>query len=122
MGELRSTNVMSADFEIVSEEQAKDVGALQRALLAGCVVVVRGADLLPRGIIDSVSRLESPAAHVVVEPGHKVHEVLRAMHEAGARVAVVTGVSAATGRPDVLGVITERDIAKVAYTMAKLAD
>ena len=106
----------------MSEEEAKDVGALQRALAAGRVVVVTGADLSPRGVIDSVSRLDSPGAHVVVEPGHKVHEVQRAMHEAGARVAVVTGVSAATGRPEVLGVITERDIAKAAYTMAKLAD
>jgi hypothetical protein len=44
------------------------------------------------------------------------------MHEAEARIAVVTGISAATGRPEVLGVITEREIAKAAYTMAKLAD
>lgn len=122
MGELRSANVMSTDFQLVSEEQAKDVGALQRALLGGRVVVVQGADLLPRGVIDSASHLDSPAAPVVVEPGHKVHEVLRAMHEADARIAVVTGISAATGRPEVLGVITEREIAKAAYTMAKLAD
>jgi CIC family chloride channel protein len=122
MGELRSANVMSPDFQLVSEEEAKDADAVQRALLAGRVVVVRGADLSPRGIIDSVSRLESPAAHVVVGPGHKVHEVLRVMHEAGARVAVVTEVSAATGRPEVLGVITDRALANAAYTMARLAD
>src|SRR6266481_6092748 len=122
MGELRSANVMSADFEIVSEEQAKDVGALQRALLAGRVVVVRGADHRPRGVIDSASRFESAATHVLVEPGHRIHEVLRAMHEAEARVAIVTRVSATTGRPDVLGVITERDIAKAAYAIAKLVD
>ena len=122
MGELRSVNVMSADFQVVSEEQAKDVSALQQTLLAGRVVVVEGADLLPRGVIDSVSHLDSSAAPVVVEPGEKVHKVLRAMHEAEARVAVVTDVSAATGRPKVLGVITEREIAKAAYTMVKLAE
>jgi chloride channel protein, CIC family len=122
MGELRSANVMSTDFQLVSEEQAKDVGALERALRARRVVVVKGADPSPRAVIESVSQLDSPAPHVLVEPGHKVHEVLRAMHEAGARVAVVTGVSAATGRPEVLGVITERDIVNAAYVMAKLGD
>jgi hypothetical protein len=86
------------------------------------VVVVRGADLLPRGVIDSAHQFDTPAAHVLVAPGHKVHEVMRAMHEAGARVAVVTEVSAATGRPEVLGVITERALANAAYTMARLAD
>jgi len=35
---------------------------------------------------------------------------------------VVTGVSSATGRPEVLGVITERALAAAAYVMAKLAD
>jgi len=86
------------------------------------VVVVKDADHRPRGIIDSASRLESLATHVLVEPGHRIHEVLRAVHEAEARVAIVTRVSATTGRPEVLGVITERDIAKAAYSIAKLAD
>ena len=98
------------------------MAAPERALLAGRVVVVRGADLLPRGIIDSFYQLDSPAAHVLAEPGQKVHEVMRAMHEAGARVAVVTELSAATGRPEVLGVISERAFANAAYVMAKLAD
>jgi len=122
MGELRSANVMTADFQLVSEDEAKDAGAVQRALREGKVVVVKGADHRPRGVIDSASRFESAATHVLVEPGHRIHEVLRAMHEAEARVAIVTRVSATTGRPDVLGVITERDIAKAAYAIAKLVD
>ena len=84
--------------------------------------MVKDADHRPRGIIDPASRLESAATHVIVEPGHRMHEVLRAMHEAEARVAIVTRVSATTGRPEVLGVITERDIAKTAYASAKLVD
>jgi CIC family chloride channel protein len=122
MGELRSANVMSADFQLVSEDEAKDLGAIQRALLDGKVVVVKDADHRPRGIIDPASRLESAATHVIVEPGHRMHEVLRAMHEVEARVAIVTRVPATTGRPEVLGVITERDIAKTAYASAKLVD
>ena len=122
MGELRSENIMTADFQLLSEDEAKDAGAVQRALLAGKVVVVRGPDHQPRGVIDSSSRLEAVATHVMVEPGHRIHEVLRAMHEAEARVAVVTRISTATDRPEVLGVITERDIARAAYVAAKLAD
>jgi len=122
MGELRSANVMTADFLLVSGDEAKDAGAVRRALREGKVVVVQDADHRPRGVIDSASRPESAATHVLVEPGQRIHEVLRAMHEAEARVAIVTRVSATTGRPEVLGVITERDIAKAAYSIAKLAD
>jgi chloride channel protein, CIC family len=122
MGELRSENIMTADFQILSEEEAKDANAVQRALLGGKVVVVKGPDDRPRGVIDPVSRLESLSSHVVVEAGHRIHEVLRAMHDAEAHVAVVTRLSATTGRPEVLGVINERDIARAAYVAAKLAD
>src|SRR6266542_452672 len=106
MGELRSANVMTADFQLVSEDEAKDAGAVQRALLEGKVVVVQAADHRPSGVIDSGSRPESAAIHVLVEPGHRIHEVLRAMHEAEARVAIVTRVSETTGRPEVFRVIT----------------
>ena len=112
---------MTADFQVLSEEEAKDAGAVQQALLGGKVVVVQGPDHQPRGVIDPVSRLESLSSHVVVEPGHRIHEVLRAMHDAEARVAVVTRISVTTGRPEVLGVINERDIARAAYVAAKLA-
>jgi len=40
--------------------------------------------------------------------------------EAGASVALVAQVSVWSGEQEVLGVITERDIAKVAYATAKL--
>ncbi|HEY4910793.1 MAG TPA: chloride channel protein, partial [Methylomirabilota bacterium] len=122
MGELRSSNVMTADFQLLSEEEARDAGAVQRVLLGGKVVVVNGPDHRPRGVIDSASRLEPLAAHVTVEPSQRIHEVLRAMHEGEARIALVTRISATTGRPEVLGVITEREIAKMAYAIAKLVD
>ena len=44
------------------------------------------------------------------------------MHEAEARIALVTRISATTGRQEVLGVISEREIAKTAYAIAKLVD
>jgi chloride channel protein, CIC family len=122
MGELRSSNVMSADFQLLSEEEARDAGAVQRALLEGKVVVVNGPDHRARGVIDSTSRREPLATHVTVEPSHRIHEVLRAMHEAEARVALVMGISGTTGRQEVLGVITEREIARAAYAIAKLVD
>lgn len=122
MGELRSAHVMTTDFRLMSEEEAKDAAAVQQTLLAGKVVIVKGADHRARGVIDLASRPESPAPHVSVDPGHRIHEVLRAMHEAGARIAVVVGLSPTMGEPEVLGVITERDIAKAAWAMARLAE
>jgi len=44
------------------------------------------------------------------------------MHEAEARIALVMGISRTTGRQEVLGVITDREIAKAAYAIAKLVD
>ena len=113
---------MTAEFLLLSEDEARDAGAVQRALLEGKVVVVKGPDHRARGVIDSASRLEPLASHVTVEPGRRMHEVLRAMHEAEAQVALVTRDETTTGQQEVLGVITERDIARAAYTMAKLAD
>ena len=52
--------------------------------------------------------------HVVVDPDTPFNVVLRAVDQAGARCALVTRTAAA-GTQEVLGVITERDIARLAY-------
>ena len=57
---------------------------------------------------------------MTVGPSLRLDEVLRSLDAAGARVALVTQASASTAKPEVMGVITERDIAKVAYAAARL--
>jgi len=119
MGELLSTNVMTSNFILLSDAEVKSADAVQRALQDGKVVVVKGADQ-PRGVIDSTGASHAPL--VTVEPEHRMHEVIRAMHEAGARVAVVTRLSAGPGQFEVLGVITEGDIVRAGLPLARLAD
>jgi chloride channel protein, CIC family len=128
MGELRNKDVMTPDFSLLSEEEARDDNVVRKALLRSQVVVVMGQDHQVRGVIDVEAQLDaverrlasSPAIHVIVEPNLGYHEVLRALDEADARVALVTRVEVSTGKQEVLGVIAERQIAKLAYATAKL--
>jgi chloride channel protein, CIC family len=127
MGELRSTDVLSRDFLLLPEAETTDGGAVRQALLKGQVVLLT-RDQEVCGAIDVASHLDSldrglpppRTAHVLVEPDHRFHEVLRAMDAAQARIAIVTGLSASTGKKEVLGVVTEREIARVACASAKL--
>jgi chloride channel protein, CIC family len=128
MGELRSSDVLSREFQLLSEAEAADGAAVRQALLKGQVVVLM-RDHEVCGVIDVVSHLDSlernpapaPSAHVAVGPDDRFHEVLRAMDAAQARVALVTRRVAATGKQEVIGVVTAHQIAKVACASAKLA-
>jgi CIC family chloride channel protein len=128
MGERRSKDVMTPDFLLLSESEAGDEEVVRQALLRGQVVVVTGADRQPSRVIDVWAQLDSsgrrlapsPGSYVTVGPTLRLDEVLRRLGEAGARVALVTQLSASTGKQEVLGVITERDIAKAAYATARL--
>jgi hypothetical protein len=73
-------------------------------------------------VIDEQSRIEAPggrlaptaSCHVVVGPEALINAVLRAIDQAGARLALVTR-NGAGGDEEVLGVITERTVARLAY-------
>ena len=128
MGELRSKDVMTLDFLLLSEDEAKDANRVRTAHLRGQVVVVKGKDHEVSDVIDVGFPFDSrepglspsPASHVTVAPDHRFHEVLRALDQAEARVALVTRVAVATGQQEVLGVITASQIFKVACATAKL--
>jgi chloride channel protein, CIC family len=128
MGELRSKDVLTPDFQVVSEDEAKDENLVRAALLRGQLVVVTGPGHQLRGVIDVASHLDSlerklspvETPYVTVGPDDRFDEVVRALDAAQARVAVVRQVLGSTGKQDVLGVITEREIAKLAYASAKL--
>ena len=119
---------MTPDFLLLSQSQVADEEVVRQALLRGQVVVVTGSDCQPSGVIDVWAQLDSPHrrlapspdSYVTVGPSLRLDEVLRRLGEAGARVALVTQLSASTGKQEVLGVITERDIAKAAYATARL--
>ena len=104
---------MTSDFRLLSREEAGDPGIVREAILSGQVVVVGGEDGRIRGVIDERSRLEA-GDYIVVDPGQAFDAALRAINEAGARLALVARNDAGGDRV-VLGVITEHAIAELAY-------
>jgi len=116
MGELRSANMMSGDFVSMSDVEAKDAAAIQRALANGKVIVVRASDGELRGVIDSSSLPGRFTLHVTVEPERRAHEVMRAMQDADARVALVLRGS------EIVGVITDSGLARASYPIARLME
>jgi chloride channel protein, CIC family len=129
LGETKSRDVMTADFLLLPQEQASNPDIVRQALLREHVVVVTGPDDRILGVFDERSRLESsnglvppPACrYVVVDPEAPLNAVLRAIDQAGARLALVTRTVQGETQ-EVLGVITERDIARPAYATARLTD
>ena len=129
MEEGNARHVMTADFLVLPQEQASNPDIVRQVLLRGQVVVVTGQDDRILSVFDERPRLESPdgrlapmaICHVVVDPDTPFNVVLRAVDQAGARCALVTRTAAA-GTQEVLGVITERDIARLAYATARLTD
>ena len=129
LGEVKSRHLMTGDFLLLPQGQASNPDIVREALLREHVVVVTGLDDRILGVFDERSRLDYPGGqfpppgccHVVVDPEAPLNAVLRAIDQAGARVALVTRISPAE-IPKVLGVITERDIARLAYATARLTD
>jgi CIC family chloride channel protein len=129
MGETKSRDVMTADFLLLPQEQASKPDIVRQALLRENVVVVTGPDDRILGVFDDRSWLESPdgqlpppvCCHIVVDPEAPLNAVLRAIDQAGARLALVTRTAPAATQ-EVLGVITERDIVRLTYATARLTD
>jgi CIC family chloride channel protein len=123
-------HAMSADFVTVSQAQLAEDNATVAALRRGKVVVISGPDNRIRSILDERSRTEAgegPLAleggtHIVVSPETPLRTVLRALGDAGgARIAVVARKTA-DGSQEVLGVITEREVARLSYAAARVSD
>ena len=120
MGGRTCAQVMTSDFRLLSREEAGDPGIVREAILNGQVVVVGGEDGRIGGVIDERSRLEA-GDYIVVDPGQAFDAALRAINEAGARLALVARNDAG-GEQKLLGVITERAIAQIIYAATRLAE
>jgi CIC family chloride channel protein len=125
-GQLRSRDVMTPDFLVLPREGGIEEDVVDDALRQGRVVVILGKEGQIQGIIDRHSRFESgmePATpHVVVAADLRMEELLRTMERSGARIAVVSRSLPPLREGDVLGVITEGHITRVARTRAELSD
>jgi CIC family chloride channel protein len=119
MGEMRATDIMTADFVLVAEDEARDEERVRAALLKAEVVVLAGPQAQVRGVIDA-SHATRPTSYVTVDPSQRLDEVLRMMDQAEARVALVSRGAAGTGQSEVVGVITDRHVAGTARSAARL--
>ncbi len=115
MGDRQCAQVMTVDFRLLSRLEVRE------PILRGQVVVVTGEDHRIHGVIDERSGLESATGCVIVVPERKLEAALRAIDWAGARLALVVR-NGAKRDGKVLGVITERAIAKLAYAAARVSE
>jgi len=121
MGERTCAQIMTADFRLLSQQEASEPNAFRAAILSGEVVVVNGPDNRIAGVVDERSGLESDSGYVIVEPEQGLDAVLRAIDQAGARIALVVRKDA-RGKENVLGVITEHVMAELVYAAARLVE
>ena len=113
---------MSPEFRAVSESESRNEALVRPALARGQVLVVTGPQNDVRGVIGpwcgSEALVPSVNTFVTVRPGERIGEVQRALHRSGARVALVIEDSAK--RPEVQGIIAERELTKMACAAAQL--
>jgi len=121
MGERPCAQIMTADFRLLSPQEASEPKIVHEAILRGQIVVVTGTDGRIHGVIDERSGLESAEGYVCVDPDEELNAVLRAIDQAGARLALVAR-NGGEGEQNMLGVITEHAVAELAYAAAKISD
>lgn len=121
--ELRCRHVMSQDFVVLSTDGSGNVQAIQDAWAQDKVVVVRTGDESFQRVttLSSTTHAGSrePAA-VLLDEDDRLDEALRAMADAGSQMALIRSSSAGDRPPEVVGVITEKEIAAVAQNAARL--
>jgi chloride channel protein, CIC family len=125
MGGLRSRDVMTTDYRVVSGTRAPDTAVMHQAWLEEKVVLLMDEqDPVPRvllapGLPDMPDR--AVTVPITVGPGDFLSDVLRAMTAGGTRIAVVVQPATTPAGQEILGVITDRQVAAVARNQAKLS-
>jgi chloride channel protein, CIC family len=109
LGTRRAQDVMSQNF-VVSNAAAP-------AATSAVAIVAREGRIAGVALTDG-----SATPHVLVEPGDPLVSVLRTMERCQARVALVVPTRDAAGPRDVVGVITDREIASLAGATARLME
>ncbi len=124
-GERLSQQVMSPEFQIISEDDSRDDILVRSAVSRGRVLIVLGPENKVRGVIgswgDPDAAMPGSDAFVTVGADARVSDVLRSLHQSGARVALVMSDQDSSKQPEVRGVITEREVARLACAAAQFS-
>jgi CIC family chloride channel protein len=127
----RAQDVMTIDFVLVESDANPETGPVRQALRDRRVIVVAAGDghirgvyesYLPRDPADASSKaVLHHSRYVMVGPSDPFVDVMRAMDQAGASVALVMRGGGTTSR-ELLGVVTDRQIAGLSRSLAGLVD
>ena len=109
LGTRRARDIMSQDFVVASVTAPSSTSGVSLMIREGRLAAVCRAD-------------GSAVPHVLVDADDPLVSVLRAMEASAARVAVVVPTRAAAGPRDVLGVITDHEVARLARASARLME
>ncbi|MGH7333266.1 MAG: chloride channel protein [Candidatus Rokuibacteriota bacterium] len=109
LGTRRAQDVMSQNFVVAN--------TTNQSVTSEVAVVARESRIAGVSLTDG-----STPPYVLVEPGDPLVSVLRAMEEHQARVALVVPARAAAEPSEVLGVITDREVASLARATARLME
>ena len=117
-GVRRARDVMSSNFVAQEPDRASEVTQMRADASSSVLVVVRDGRIASVALGDGAGAI----THIVVAPDDRLSTVLHAINETGARVAVVTRNRESTGPDDVLGVITDREVAAAVRSTARLME
>jgi CIC family chloride channel protein len=117
-GARRARDVMGTDFVVRDVDQLPGPG-LTRPGHGGIVVALRGGRVAGIGVDDTGVGL---LAEVRVEPDDRLNAVMHAMERAGAHAALVMRSRDSSDPRDLVGVITDREIAASARSIAHLME
>jgi len=116
-GVRRARDVMSSDFAAPGMESSSNTEPVRSGRTAVLLVVRDGR-------IEGVTGCDGggPLTHIVVEPDDRLSAVLHAIEQADARVALVARSRTSTSLRDILGIITDREIAAASRSTARLME
>jgi CIC family chloride channel protein len=116
-GARRARDVMSSDFAAQETDASSKAGPTRQERPTVLVVVRDGR---VAGV--AANDREGLLAHIVVAPDDRLNAVLHAIEETGARVALVAKSRESTNPRDILGVITDREVAAAVRSTAHLME
>jgi CIC family chloride channel protein len=117
-GVRRARDVMSSNFVAQDGDRAVEATGGRAEEPSAVLVIVRDGRIARVAASDGAGAL----SHIVVAPDDRLSAVLHTIDETGARVAVVTRSRESTSPGDVLGVITDREVAAAVRSTARLME
>jgi CIC family chloride channel protein len=132
-GERRAKDLMTTGYIVIASDGTLEAGPVRHALQQGLVVLLADHEHHIRGVIDawaeddpggrgsSLHRLHR-APYITAIASDRLPEIHRRMEQAQARVVLIMRKRASLARHDLVGIITQRQLAKLSQSAARLME